>query len=110
MKRRGDAKIFAGTEGKGLQVSCRKAGNWQRLDAQAIASAVNQLQMVETAGGGCTLYALVDDGLFRSDDCGRTWETVVWVKGTPTAMLVLDNAVLLGVQGNGILRAPLTTL
>ena len=102
-----DTKIFAGTEGNGLHVSCHTAGNWQRLDARAIAPAVNQLQMVETAAGSCTLYALVDDGLCRSGDSGRTWQTVVRVKGTPTAMLVLDNAVLLGVQGNGILREQL---
>ncbi len=103
----GDTKIFAGTEGNGLHVSCHTAENWQRLDARAIAPAVNQLQMVETAAGSCTLYALVDDGLCRSGDSGRTWQTVVRVKGTPTAMLVLDNAVLLGVQGNGILREQL---
>lgn len=100
----GETSLFAGSEAHGLQASCDQGESWQAL---TLDSAVNQLQVQCSGDGGFALYALVDEGVARSDDGGKSWAIVQGTEAVPTAMLLLDNALLLGVHGQGIMRLPL---
>lgn len=96
--------LFAGGEARGLQVSRDQGESWQGL---TLDSAVNQLHVQPAADGGFALYALVDEGVVRSADGGKSWAVVQRTEAVPTAMLLLDDALLLGLHGQGIMRLPL---
>ena len=96
--------VLAGTESNGLYASIDQGDTWERLAADAIPGAVNQLRLRKEANGRLSVFALTDDGVLRSDDCGRSWSALLRVDGAPTAMLPLDDGLLLGVQGEGVLR------
>ena len=100
----GAALLYAGSEAHGVQVSCDHGESWQRL---ALDSAVNQLGVKCREDGGFVLYALVDEGLVCSEDGGKSWLDVLQTEAAPTAMLLLDDALLLDVHERGILRLPL---
>ncbi len=100
----GGHALLAGTESKGLHVSTDGGEAWERLAADAIDGAVNQLHLREDSHGSFRLYAMTDDGVMRSDDCGRGWSELLRVDGAATAMLPLEDALLLGVQGEGLMR------
>ena len=102
--------ILAGTESHGLLASHDHGELWQRFAEEAIPDAVNQLVALHNQDGGYTLFALVDAGVLRSDDCARSWTVVVRTEAPTTAMLPLNapqNAILLGVLGKGIMRLSL---
>ncbi len=100
----GETLLFAGGEAHGLQVSCDQGESWQGL---ALDSALNQLQVQCAGDGPFVLYALVDNGVARSEDGGKSWACVQRTEAVPTAMLLLDDALLLGLHGRGIMRLPL---
>lgn len=100
----GQTRLFAGGEAQGLQVSCDQGESWRAL---ALDATVNQLQVQCGGNGGFDLYALVDDGVVRSGDSGESWALVQGTDAMPTAMLLLEDALLLGVHGRGIMRLPL---
>ena len=100
----GETMLFAGTEDNGLLASRDDGKTWRRLAADCLVSAVNQLAVVEAVG---SLFALVDDAVLRSLDGGRSWDLALRAESAATAMLVRDDAILLGVQGRGILRKPI---
>ncbi len=104
---RGGMMLLAGTEDNGLLASQDEGRNWRRLAADSIDSAVNQLQVVEGAAGRGALFALVDGTVLRSLDGGRNWEIALRADGAASAMLVRDDVILMGVQGQGILRKPI---
>lgn len=100
----GETLLFAGGEAQGLQLSRDQGESWQGL---ALESTVNQLQIQCAGDGRFVLYALVNDGVARSEDGGQSWALVQQTEAVPTAMLLLDDALLLGVHGQGIMRLPL---
>ena len=100
----GETLLFAGGEAPGLQVSCDQGESWRAL---ALESTVNQLQVKCAGDGRFSLYALVDEGVARSEDRGQSWALVQQTEAVPTAMQLLDDALLLGVHGQGVLRLPL---
>ncbi len=99
----GKTLLFAGGEAHGLQASCDQGASWQGL---TLDSAVNQLHVQPAADGGFALYALVNEGVVRSADGGKSWAVAQPTEAVPTAMLLLDDALLLGVHGRGIMRLP----
>jgi len=102
----GDMKIFAGTEAHGLHLSCDGGESWERLAADAMPDAVNQLHLAQDEGGAASLYALTNDGVMQSDDEGRSWRQIIRVDGAATAMLPLCGVIFLGIQGKGVMRLP----
>ena len=100
----GETLLFAGSEARGLQVSCDQGESWRGL---ALDAAVNQLQGKCAGDGGYSLYALLDDGVACSGDGGQSWRVVQRTETLPTAMLLLGDALLLGIHGQGIMRLPL---
>ena len=102
----GDMKIYAGTEMHGLHLSCDGGENWERLAADAMPDAVNQLYVTHDERGGASLYALKNDGVLQSDDEGRSWSQVIRSDGAATAMLPLCGVIFLGVLGKGVMRLP----
>ncbi len=100
-------KLFAGSETHGLLVSRDEGETWQRLAPDSLPAAVNQLQVSCDSDGSFTMYAMADDGILRSNDEGETWVALQAIEGAPTAVLILDDAVLLGILGQGIMRIPL---
>lgn len=100
----GATLLFAGGEAQGLQVSCDQGESWRAL---ALESTVNQLQVLYAGDGGFALYALVDEGVARSQDRGESWTLLQRTEAMPTAMLLLDDALLLGLHGHGVMRLPL---
>ena len=100
----GEALLFAGGEAPGLQVSRDQGESWCSLPLE---SAVNQLAVHCAEDGGFVLVALVDEGVARSDDGGKSWALVEQTDALPTAMLLLDDALLLGIHGRGVMRLPL---
>lgn len=103
----GAITLFAGSESQGLLASCDEGASWRLLAAGSLSGAVNQLLLGSDDGGDSTLYVMGDDGLMRSDDHGVTWLTVLQIEDSPTAMLCLDDAMLVGILGKGIIRIPL---
>ena len=103
----GGSKLFAGSEAHGLLLSCDDGETWERLAPDSLSAAVNQLQVSCNSDGSFTMVAMADDGILRSNDEGRTWGNAMQIDGAPTAMLVLDDAILLGSLGQGIMRIPL---
>ena len=102
--------ILAGTESQGLLASHDHGAVWQRIAEHTIPHAVDQLVALHNQDGGYTLFALVDDGILRSDDFARSWTGVVHTEALTTAMLPLNaaqNVLLLGVLGKGIMRLAL---
>lgn len=104
----GSQTLLVGTESHGLYASRDQGESWQRLAADAIEGVVNQLHLREGADGSPALYALTNDGVLRSDDCGLSWSRLFRVDGLPSAMLPLGDVILLGVQGEGIMRISLS--
>ncbi len=103
----GSQKLLAGSESQGLWTSKDNGETWHRLAAQSLTGAVNQIY-VQTHSSGATLHALADEGIFRCEDAGETWQLAYSIEGTATAMLPLDDAMLIGLMGQGICRLPLT--
>ncbi|MCY4060884.1 MAG: hypothetical protein OXG53_00805 [Chloroflexi bacterium] len=99
------ARLLVGTESNGLMASCDQGETWERLAADNLSEAVNQLHV--DANGGVTLYAMTSDAVMRSDDGGLSWSDLIRVEGVATAMLPLGDILLLGVQGKGLMRLPL---
>ena len=99
-------RLLAGSESHGLLMSCDHGESWQRLAADSMRGAVNQLHAQPHADGRTTVYALADEGIWRSDDLGGGWRLEHSIRGSATAMLVMDDALLLGIHGRGILRLP----
>ena len=104
-ERTGITRLLVGTEDKGLLASCDQGETWERLAADALSGAVNQLHI--DVNDGATLYALTSDGVMRSDDGGLSWSDLIRVEGIATAMLPLGDVMLLGLQGKGVMRLPL---
>lgn len=100
----GETLLFAGCEASGLQVSCDEGESWKAL---ALDSAVNQLGVRSAGDGGFLLYAMVEDGVVRSGDGGNSWRVVRETDAVPTAMLLLDDSLLLAEHGRGVMRLPL---
>ena len=100
----GETLLLAGTEAHGLQVSCDQGETWRGL---ALDAAVNQLQTQRCEDGSFALFALVEAGVARSNDGGKSWSLAQATQSAPTAMLLLDDALLLGLHGRGIMRLPL---
>ena len=104
----GSQVLLVGTESNGLYASHDQGETWERWAAEAIEGAVNQLHMRQDSEGNPSLYALTDEGVLRSNDCGRSWRDLLRLANPPSAMLPLDDVLLLGVQGEGVLRISLT--
>ncbi len=104
--RPGSTSLLVGTENKGLLASFDNGESWGRLAADAITGAVNQLHAAPADTGALSLFALLDDRVMRSDDRGQRWFDQFRLDGIPTAMLPLPDALLLAVQGKGIIRLP----
>lgn len=102
--RSGSQTALAGTESCGLYASRDQGETWTRIGAEALPDTVNQLHAAYSAAGEPRLYALSNEALMRSDDGGASWRELMRVDGAPTAMLPLGDALLLGVQGQGVLR------
>lgn len=100
------SRLIVGTEQHGLLASADQGETWERLAADAISGAVNQLRVRGCSDGRLQIYALVDDGIARADAAGTTWTKTAHPEGPPTAMLLLGERMLLGVAGRGILRLP----
>lgn len=100
----GETLLVAGSEARGLQVSSNQGESWQEL---ALDAAVNQLQVKCAGDGGFELYALVDYGVVYSGDSGKSWRVFQRTEALPTAMLLLDDAMLLGLHGHGVMLLPL---
>lgn len=99
--------VFAGTESHGLMFSPDSGVNWQRAGQSTISGAVNQLQVTFTAEGGTNIFALAEQGVWRSPDMGQNWEFLMQSVSAPTAMLLPDenaNIMLLGIHGKGVVR------
>ena len=103
----GGSKLFAGCESHGLLASCDQGETWRRLAAESLPVALNQLALRRNSDGDSALYAMGDDGIMRSDDHGETWVALWQTEDAPTAMLCLDDAMLVGILGKGIMRIPL---
>ncbi|MCY3833128.1 MAG: hypothetical protein OXG85_08920 [Chloroflexi bacterium] len=97
-------RLLAGTESHGLLASCDRGETWKPLAADAISGAVNQLQIWQSEGADPSIYALVEAGLLRSDDLGRTWDTLFRAPRAPSVMLRAGDVILLGIPGDGVLR------
>lgn len=106
-ERDGSAQLLVGTESSGLLASRDQGETWARVAEDRISGAVNQLLLARDAAGGLSLYALTDDGVMCSGDQGRNWSQLVRADGEPTAMLPLDDVILLGVRGAGVMRLAL---
>jgi photosystem II stability/assembly factor-like uncharacterized protein len=106
--RSGSTHLLAGTESHGLLASCDDGESWKRLAADAISGAVNQLRARKNSNGDWSVYALVEDGVLRSDDAGRSWANMYATPDTATVMLPLGDALLLGLQSEGLMRLSLT--
>ena len=100
--------LLAGAESHGLLASCDQGETWKPLASDTISGAVNQLHIWQSDAGDCSVYALVDDGLLRSDDMGRSWESVYRAPRAPSVMLLAGDAILLGLPGEGVLRLSVT--
>lgn len=103
--RSGSTRLLVGTEDNGLLASCDQGETWERLAADALSGAVNQLHVAVT--DGVALYAMTSDGVMRSDDSGLSWSNLIRVDGIATAMLPIGDVMLLGLQGKGVMRLPL---
>ncbi len=103
--RSGLTRLLVGTESSGLLASCDQGETWERLAVDSFSGAVNQLHIDANAGNA--LYALTVDGVMRSDDEGQSWSDLIRVDGMATAMLPLGDVLLLGLQGEGLMRLPL---
>lgn len=104
-RRPGSSRLLVGTEDNGLLASCDQGETWDRLAADALSGAVNQLHV--DVYDSNTLYALTGDGVMCSEDGGLSWSDLIRVDGLATALLPLGDAMLLGVQGKGVMRLPL---
>ena len=103
----GELRVFVGTENHGLLQSSDLGESWQRIGQGVLGNTVNQLQAVRRSENAFDLFALVDDGIMRSVDAGRSWQYSMKTDALPTAMLMPDaaeNAALVGVLGKGIMR------
>lgn len=100
------SRLIAGTEQHGLMASCDNGETWERLAADSIAGAVNQLRVSRCGDDSLAIHALAEDGILRSDDAGKTWTKVLRAEGTPTAMLPLADRILLGIEGRGVALLP----
>lgn len=100
------SRLIVGTEQHGLLVSADQGETWERLAADAISGAVNQLHLGRCGDGSRAVFALVEDGIARADAAGMTWTKTALAEGPPTAMLPLGERMLLGVAGRGVLRLP----
>ena len=101
------SRLFAGSESHGLLASCDEGETWRRLAADSLDSAVNQLHLWRKRDGDAALYAMSDGGILRSDDDGGRWSVLWRTEKAPTAMLCLDDALLVGIFGKGIMKIPL---
>ncbi len=101
-----ETRLIVGTEQHGLMASCDNGETWERLAAAAISGAVNQLHAGRRGENGLTIHALVEDGIMRSGDAGKTWTKALRMDGTPTAMLPLAEGILLGIGGRGLAFLP----
>ena len=99
-------RLIVGTEQHGLIASCDNGETWERLAANSISGAVNQLHVGGRGDDGLAIHALVEDGILRSDDAGRTWTETLSAEGMPTAMLPLADRILLGIGGRGLALLP----
>ena len=99
-------QLIVGTERHGLMASSDNGKTWERLAADSITGAVNQLHVSGCGDDSLTIFALVEDGILRSDDAGKTWTATLRTEGTPTAMLPLADRILLGIDGRGIALLP----
>lgn len=102
--RDGSSHLLVGTESSGLLRSGDQGETWQQVGEDLISEAVNQLHVAHDAKGRHSLYALTNDGLMYSDDEGRSWADLIRIEGIATAMLPLCDVMLLGVQGEGVMR------
>ena len=103
----GELRVLVGTENHGLLQSSDLGESWQRIGQGVLGNTVNQLQAVRRSENAFDLFALVDDGIMRSADAGRSWQYSMTTDALPTAMLMPDaaeNAALVGVLGKGIMR------
>ncbi len=99
-------RLIVGTEQHGLLASCDNGETWERLAADSITGAVNQLHLGNRGDGGSAVFALAEEGVFRSDDAGASWTETLRVPGMPTAMLPLADRILLGIDGRGVALLP----
>ena len=101
------SRLIVGTETHGLHASYDQGETWQGLAPDSLSAAVNQIHVACKSDARSPMYILVDNGIMRSDDHGDTWVAGQEIDGVPTAMLVIDDAILLGVLGKGIMRITL---
>ncbi|MDE2858706.1 MAG: hypothetical protein OXN94_12760 [Chloroflexota bacterium] len=102
-----ESLLFAGTEGKGLFISCDDGASWDRSAPNSLPGSVNQLQILYKPDGRAEIYALSEDGVLRSRDAGQNWEFLAGAEDPPTAFLVPDpsgEAMFLGLAGKGIVQ------
>lgn len=104
--RGGSTELLVGSESDGLLASSDGGETWRQVGDGAISGAVNQLHVAREAKGGLSVYALTNDAVLRSPDEGRSWTELIRLGGIATAMLPLGDALLLGIQGEGLMRLP----
>ena len=107
-RRYDSSQLLVGSESHGLLASCDHGETWKRLKSDSISSAVNQLRVRKEQNGDTSIFALVEDGILCSDDAGRSWANMFYTQGTATVLLPLGDVLLLGMQGEGVLRLSLT--
>ena len=107
-ERAGTTPLLVGTEAHGLLASCDGGETWERLAADLITGAVNQLFARTEDNGDASLFALVEDGILRSCDAGRSWNQIAPTPGPASVMLPLGDVILLGLPGQGLMRLDLT--
>ncbi|MFH0779279.1 MAG: hypothetical protein V1928_00290 [Parcubacteria group bacterium] len=81
--------IYAGTRADGLFYTYNLGAGWQKATALP-AGFVRDLAI--DSKSKCTLYAAVDQRIYKSADCGRTWKSV-WYNADPAkvaAALAVD--------------------
>lgn len=101
-----ETRLIVGTEQHGLMASCDNGETWESLAADSITGAVNQLHLSGCGDDSLAICALVEYGILRSDDAGKTWTETLRAERTPTAMLPLADRILLGIDGQGVALLP----
>lgn len=100
-----DLIVIVGTESHGLMRSADGGVTWHRTGESTLTGAINQLQITSNAQGETHIFALDDEGVFRSSDLGQSWYVAARLRSTPTALLAPDvneSALLVGLYGRGI--------